>query len=700
MSLAAHPRVADWIGRSGDRLVIRTGKVDIGQRISTALAQIAEDELSVPQAQIEVRAARTDDGPDEGITSGSNSIEQSGHAVRAAAATLRRALVQLALRRWGGWPQDWALENGSLVGPRANRPLPILDLLADIDPDLAVDPEAVVLAPRDAPPRAPMRGLAEMVRGRFVYIQDLEVPGMWHARVVRPPHARARLARLPGDEAGRLEAENMALLRDGSFLAVAGPDEWAVIRAAGRLRLACDWDEGDGLPTGDPFEQLRAENAQRLPVVAGSPRNTPVPLPLSTPDHAARYERPYTMHGALAPSAALALWSGGRLTIDTHSQGIHPLRLSIADSLGLERSAVTLRHVPGSGCYGHNGADDAAFEAALVARALPDRPILLKWSREDEHAWEPYGPPMAVELAATMAQGRIVGLSAEAISDTHRGRPRPGRERAGPAKLLANHFRAAPIGPQPAAPNMNAHGGMHRNLTPVYDISETRLVKNLVGNIAHRTSALRCLGAAANVFALESFVDEVARAEEVDPLAFRRGMLSDPRGVAVLDALARGLAARPLAAAGRGIGYAQYKGAMARVAVAIDLDVDDAARVQLRHALIVADAGRVVDLDGLGAQLEGGLIQGASWALHERVEWDRGGILSRDWDSYPVIRFDNIPAVDVQIIDRPEEVSVGAGEASPGPTLAAIANAIFDATGLRLRRLPFRPDEIMRVAAL
>ncbi len=700
MSLAAHPRVADWIGRSGDRLVIRTGKVDIGQRISTALAQIAEDELSLPQARIEVAAATTDAGPDEGITSGSNSIEQSGHALRAAAATLRRALVDLAVRRWGGGRGDWTLENGHLVGPRANRPVPIFDLLSGIDPDLIVDPEAVILSPRAAPPRTAMRGLGDMVRGRFVYVHDLDMPGMWHARVVRPPHARARLAALPGDEAARIEGQGMALVRDGSFLAVAGPDEWAVIRAAARLGPACDWDGGDGLPVGDPFEHLRTDAAERLVVVDGTPRRAPIPPPLAAAHHAARYERPYTMHGALAPSAALAIWTGGRLTVDTHSQGIHPLRLSIADSLGLETSAVTLRHVPGSGCYGHNGADDAAVEATLVARALPDRPILLKWSREDEHAWEPYGPPMAVELAATVADGRIAALSAEAISDTHRGRPRPGRDRAGPAKLLANHFRAGPIGPQPAAPNLNAHGGMHRNLTPIYAIPETRLVKNLVGNIAHRTSALRCLGAAANVFALESFVDEIARAGGRDPLAFRRDALSDPRGLAVLDALAEGLAARPLTAGGRGVAYAQYKNSMTRVAVAVDLDVDDAARVHLRHALIVADAGRVVDADGLAAQLEGGLIQGASWALHERVEWDRDGILSRDWDGYPVIRFDNIPEIDLQILDRPEVAPVGAGEASPGPTLAAIANAIFDATGLRLRRLPFRPDEIRRVAAL
>ena len=348
----------------------------------------------------------------------------------------------------------------------------------------------------------------------------------------------------------------------------------------------------------------------------------------------------------------------------------------------------------------HNGADDAALEAALVAVAIPGKPILLKWTREDEHGWEPYAPAMAVDLAATLNGGRIATLSGEVFSDTHGARPRAGLNRAGPARLLANRFRGNPIAPNRAQPNMGHHAGMHRNLDPIYDIPTKRLVKNLVVDLPHRTSAMRTLGAAANIFAIESFVDEIARNQQAEPFAFRRAHLRDPRAVAVLDALEKNTKKLPalLDNCGRGIAYAQYKNHMTRVGICVDIEINDRAEIRLTHALMVADSGRVVDAQGLTAQLEGGFIQAASWSLYETVSWDRDGIQSRDWDSYPVIRFDNIPSIEVDLLDYPDEESVGAGEASPGPTIAAIANAIFDATELRMRRMPFTPDAIQRRA--
>ena len=398
----------------------------------------------------------------------------------------------------------------------------------------------------------------------------------------------------------------------------------------------------------------------------------------------------------------MARWNGERLEVTTHTQGIYALRESIAESLGLAPDQVELTYAPGSGCYGHNGADDAAFEAALVAMALPDRPILLKWSREDEHCWEPFGPPQAVELAAwTDGKGRILRFSAEAISGTYRGRPRAEPKRAGPANLLANRFRRDSILSDPPKPNMGRQGGMHRNPHPAYAIPETRLVKNLVVDLPHRTSALRCLGASVNVFAIESFMEEIAHAEGLDSFALRRAHLEDPRAVALLDNLEDAVREllSPGTMAGRGFAYAQYKNAMARVAVCVDLTVSDGAALRLDRALLVADAGRVIDLHGLKSQIEGGLPQGASWALHEEVAWDRDGILTRDWQSYPVLRFGNVPVMEVIVLDHPDARSVGAGEAASGPAVAAIANALFDATGLRLRRLPFTSDTIGRAAA-
>ena len=701
MSLKAHPLVRDWLRRDGDRLQIRTGKVDIGQRITSALVQIVRDELHLPSDRIALAPVTTADSPDEGITSGSNSVEQSGHAIRCAAATLRRAMIAAAVDRSGGDPDDWTLDDGLLRRPGSNDPLDLLDLMEGIDADLAVDPEAAMLTARDTAPSAAMLGLAEMVRGTFTFVHDLEAPGMLHARVIRPPHAHARLRSIPEDEISALDDKGLRLVRDGSFLAVAGPREWPVIRAAERLARACDWDAPD-FPNIDVFDKLTREGAStRLPVDKGQPLEEPVPDPPGAPDYTARYEKPYLMHAALGPSAAMAVWDGDRLEIKTHSQGIYPLRISISDSFGLSEDKVVLTHVPGSGCYGHNGADDAAFEAALVARAIPDTPILLKWTRAEEHGWEPFAPAMAVEVAATLEQGRVASWSAEAFSDTHRGRPRPGPNRVGPSRLVSNRHLADPIPAQPGTPNMNREGGMHRNLDPIYTFAERRLVKNLVTGLPHRTSALRCLGAVANVFALESSMDDLAIAAGEDPIAYRLAQLDDPRAIAVLETLRDRIADLSATAEGqgRGIAYAQYKNAMTRVGLCIDVTVTDLAEVRLDRVVMVADAGRVVDLAGLIAQLEGGVIQGASWALCEEVQWDRDGVTSLDWDSYPVLRFDNLPTMDVHVLDQPTERPLGAGEASPGPTVAAIANAVHDAMGMRLRRLPFTADAIMQAAA-
>ncbi|MCG6884717.1 MAG: molybdopterin-dependent oxidoreductase [Silicimonas sp.] len=691
-------RVSDRLRIREGKLLIRTGKVDIGQRISTALAIIAHEELTLPFDRIEVLPVTTADSPDEGVTSGSNSIEQSGGALRAAAATLRGHVLSEAAARYGGTPGDWSLAEGMLIGPGANRPVPVLDL-AGTGLELTVTDDAPTRYRRDTDV-VPMLGIAQMVTGEHRFVHDYEVPDMLHARIIRPPHAHARLRGIDISTSEKIEDEGLFIHRDGSFLAVAGPAEWPVVRAAQRLANACDWDPGEGLPEDDIFERLTPDRAIRLAVKNGIPdKDIAIPPPLESPDFAARYERPFTMHGALAPSAALASWDGRRLEIVTHSQGIHVLRDAVAESLGLDSRNVVLTHAPGSGCYGHNGADDAAFEAALIAISIPCTPVLLKWSREDEHAWEPYGTAGAVELAARVDQdGRLASFSAEAIGGTFRGRPRAGKDRTGARKLIANQFRKKPEGPAPAVPNMNPQGGLQRNLDPVYDIPETRYVKNLVPDLPLRTSALRCLGAALNVFAIEGFIDEIAHARGSEPLRFRKAHLGDPRALAVLDRLEELLGDRP-ASGGRGIAYGQYKNSMTRVAIAVDLDLDETARIRLRNATIVADAGRIIDRDGLTAQLQGGFLQAASWALHEAVTWDRDGVASRDWDSYPVLRFEDVPDIDVSLIDRPDDPSAGAGEAAPGPTLAAIGNAVFDACGLRMRRLPFRPDDL-RAAAL
>ncbi len=408
------------------------------------------------------------------------------------------------------------------------------------------------------------------------------------------------------------------------------------------------------------------------------------------------------MHGAIAPSAALAHLDGKRMTVWSHSQGIYFLRAAMADALGMEEDNLRVIHAPGSGCYGHNGADDAALDAALIARAIPSKPVLLKWTREDEHAWEPYGAGMAMDLRASLAgDGSVLAWSQETHSDTHVQRPRPGPNRLAAARLLASrHLSEALELPLPQ-PNMAAHGGIHRNLDPLYDFPERRLVKHLVRGMPLRTSSFRTLGAYANVFAIESFMDELAEASGQNPVAFRLRHLGDPRAIAVLEEAAKrmqGWGAELGPGFGRGIAFARYKNAKTYAAVGCELEVTGAAEVRIHRAVVVADAGQVVDPAGLSDQLEGGLIQAASWTLYEEVQFDRGGITSRDWDSYPIIGFDNIPEVETVLMERPGDPYLGAGEAPAGPTAAAIANAIYKATGLRLRRLPFTVDAIHKAA--
>jgi nicotinate dehydrogenase subunit B len=690
-------RVSDRIDWHQGQFRLHTGKVDIGQRITSALRIVVAQELGLRLDQVAVAQMRTGVAPDEGVTSGSASVSQSGGALRLAAATLRGALAGVAARRLNVAVGDLMFADG-FVGPAADgRELALGDLMADIPEGLQVDPNAEFTPPGAMPEGEAMRGIGAICDGSYHFVSDIDMPGMWHARNIRPPHFHARLTRLDPKVVQRTQAAGMAVIRDGNWLAVAGPEEWQVLRAAERLARAATWDRGDGLPEGDPLDRLNSDKAQRFPLRDGMPlTDRPVPPELDAPDHAARYERPYQMHAALAPSAAFAIWRRDGPEITCHGQGIYGLRAAIADGLGLAPEQVRISHAPGAGCFGHNGADDAAYEAALIARTLPGTPILLKWTRAEEHGWEPYAPAMAVEIAARLTpEGRIAEWSAEAFSDTHRGRPSPEPDEDAPFRLLANHLRGASWPAHSGSPSLKPHAGVHRNLTPVYDFPHTRLVKNLVVDGVHRVSAMRCLGAAANIFATESFLDEICARTGADPFELRLSQLSDPRARAVLERLRADLPGD----GSWGIAYGQYKNATARVAVAANVLVSETGTPRVQQLRIVADAGRIVDPDGVTAQLEGGALQAVGWALSEAVTWDRDAITSLDWDSYKVMRFDTVPDVHVTLIDRADQPSVGVGEASPGPALAAIAGGIHAATGLRLRRLPFTQEALRRAAA-
>jgi CO/xanthine dehydrogenase Mo-binding subunit len=407
------------------------------------------------------------------------------------------------------------------------------------------------------------------------------------------------------------------------------------------------------------------------------------------------------MHASIGPSAALAEWHDGGLTVWSHSQGIFVIRAAIAQALGIERDTVHAIHVEGPGCYGHNGADDVALEAALLARAVPGRPVLLKWMREEEHAWEPYGSPMVVKVQASVdADGRLCDWNHDTWSHTHMYRPLPFGERSA---FIAAWHRERPMPAWEPQPMTFYHAGIHRNADPLYTIPSRRIVKHFVGAAPLRTSALRSLGAYANVFAIESCMDELANAAGVDPLAFRLRHLDDERARAVLTAAAERagfIGRRRAPSRGHGLAFARYKNQKAYAAVVIEVLVDrDSGQITPVRAVIAADAGQVIDPSGLANQLEGGLIQSTSWTLKEQVQFDRVRVTSTDWESYPILRFPEVPTVETVLVDRPGEPFLGSGEAAQPPTPAAIANAVFDAVGVRLRDIPFTPDRVRAALA-
>ncbi len=711
-SIADHPDLDQWIGMGADeRIILHTGKVDIGQRISTALALIAAEELDVDYDRVDVRRTETDIDPNEGFTAGSMSMQHSGKAIRMASATARRFLLARAAEKLGVDAATLAVEDGLIQSRDTNETITYWELMPDGKFDIPVDETVAVKAPEDhtkVGTSVLAKGMREIVTGRMRFIHDMVLPDMLNARLVRPPHYLAELKSIDEGVIGRLAANNITVVRDGSFVAVVAADEYASVKAAGQIANAVEWNLKDGLPTGELYDSLTSNERISLPVVkGGAPVDEPV-LRLKNPPNEAistastRFEKPYQMHGSIAPSAGCALFEDGKLAVWTHNQGVYPLRATMAEALDMAVDDIHITYVPGSGCYGHNGADDAAFDAALIARAVPGKPVLLKWTRDNEHAWEPYGSAMVCELRGSLdANGKVIDWSHESYGDTFMARPAPGRVGLPAEKLLSTHYMESPLDWPVAPPTMGAHVGVHRNLEPLYTFPEPRLVKNLVRRLPLRVSALRTLGAFANVTAMESFIDELAEAADISPVEFRLIHLDNERAKEVIIALADHMKTDQAGqdeGMGAGIAFSQYKNVAAYCAVGIEVEVNDEAEVKLHRAWISCDAGEVVDPDGLTAQLEGGLIQAASWSLYEQVTYDGGGITSRDWKTYPIIRFNNIPEVKAILMERPGEPFLGAGEAVAGPTGGAIINAIYSAVGLRLRRMPFDPDAIKLVA--
>ena len=705
------PEVDAWIRLNDDETVtILTGKVELGQDLRTAVAMIAADELDVSLDRVRVIMADTGQSPDEGYTGSSMSLETSGNAIRYAAAEARHILLAEASEELAAPLERLTVRDGVILDPDTGRSVTYWalrggqrfgSLVTGVTKPKMAEDYALVGQPKNR------LDLLAKVTGQTVFVHDMALPDMVHGRIVRPPGYQARLISV--DESAALEIPGVIkVVRDGSFLGLVAEREEQAVQAMEALQAAAVWQNDTDLPPqARLLDHMLTQPQQANLVVNGTPVGGPIP-PIQAPPEAAQtltatYFRPYHSHASLGPSAAVAHLTQGELIVWTHSQGVYPVRAGIAHVLGMPEASVRCIHVDGPGSFGHNGADDVALDAALLARAVPERPVSVKWTREQENTWEPYGPATVMSMQGSLdADGNVIDWNHDVSGYAHGTRPRP---QGNVVALLAAWHLAEPfVEPQPR-PSLGPQTSVHRNSDPLYTFPRQRIVTHFLPDSPLRVSALRGLGSYANVFALESFVDEMAQAAGVDPVEFRLRYLEEERGRAVIEAAAGKADWRPRPrpqsdGRGRGFAFAQYKNRQVYVAAVVDLYVDRATgRVQLERAVLAAEAGQAVNADGLSSQIEGGFVQSASWTLKEEVTFSRKGITSTDWVRYPILRFREAPVIETVLINRPGLPILGVGEGVMGPAPAAIANAIYDAVGVRMRTVPFTPERILAAIA-
>ncbi|OZI37960.1 aldehyde dehydrogenase [Bordetella genomosp. 10] len=697
-SLASTPMLDAWIRlEATGRVTVCTGKAELGTGVRTAFIQIAAEQLDVAPSAITLITADTARTPNEGYTAGSHSLADSGTAILNAAAQARDLLLDAAAIQLGVARDTLRTEGGQVLAADGRR-LAYGAAVAGLDLHRAAAPVSPLKDPRQFQvigrpwPRVDIPG---KVAGGPSYVQDMRLPGMLHARVVRQPSYGARLVSLD-DAAVRALPGVVQVVRDGSYLAVVARDEWQAIVAMRALAAAARWEETASLP---PAADIHAY-LMRLPAREIQVADTRAGTAPAGRRFTARYTKPYLTHGSIGPSCALAQFVDGQLTVWTHTQGVFPLRGGLAEMLGLPPERVRCIHVEGAGCYGHNGADDVAADAALIARAVPGQPVRVQWMREQEHTWEPSGPAMVTDVAATLdAGGNIVDWDYQVWSNSHNQRI----DNAG--RLMPTWALARPFTPAPPKPIPMPEGGGDRNSIPLYDLPRMRVLHHFLPDMPLRVSAMRSLGAYMNVFTIESFMDELALAAKADPVQFRLRHLKAPRARAVVELAARqfGWPAPGPRAPGHGVGFAfaQYKNLMAYMALAVELDVQrESGAVRVRRVVAAVDCGQIVNPDGVRNQIEGGILQSFSWTLHEQLRFDRRRVDSYDWSTYPILRFSGVPErVEVHLIDQPGLPFLGAGEAAQGPASAALANALADATGRRLRDTPLGGDRLREGAA-
>ncbi|MGE0239216.1 MAG: molybdopterin cofactor-binding domain-containing protein [Parvibaculaceae bacterium] len=680
-----------WIRIDAEaRITVFTGKAELGQGIRTALTQVAAEELDVAFMDIELVTADTGRTADEGFTAGSQSMQNSGTAIRNAAAQVRELLVAKAAERFNLAAGDLKTAEKMVTAPDGRR-ASYGELAAALDLQVEARPQSPLKAPEglrvigQSLPRVDIPG---KVSGGIAYVQDLRLDGMVHARVARPPSYGATLASVDTKSVATMPGV-ISVLRDGNFLAVVAEREFQAVEALRALSAAAQWAELETLPDEARLPQALQDLEREVGTVAeaGMPS-------FGSEVFEATFTRPYQMHGSIGPSCAVALMTESEgLKVWSHTQGVFPDREAIAAMLALPEARVQLIHMEGSGCYGHNGADDAAADAALIAAQLPGRPVRVQWMREQEHAWEPFGPAMLIKVKGALgSDGRIDSWSFDLWSNTHSTRP------GGAGALLAGIHKSAPATARPVRLQISPAGNGDRNANPLYVIPNKKVQWHFLPDMPVRVSALRALGAYANVFALESTIDELAILAKADPVEFRLKHLEDPRAQAVVKLAAERFdwAGELAPLHGKGFGFARYKNLAAYLALAVEVEIErETGRTRVVRAVAAIDSGQAVNPDGIRNQTQGGILQAISWTLYEAVTFDRTRITSIDWSSYPILRFASVPdSVEVHVIDRPGQPFLGTGEAAQGPAAAAVGNAIRNAIGKRLYDLPLTRQRV------
>jgi CO/xanthine dehydrogenase Mo-binding subunit len=679
----------DWLAIEVDGSVTAfSGKVELGTGVRTALAQIVAEELELPLERVNMVMGDTALTPDEGYTAGSMTILTSGASLREAAAEARRILLELAAQALSAAPRDLAVQDGSIfVTGRPEQRVSYAELMGGKLFNRQVPEQVEVRRRADyriVGTSVPRQDLPGKVVGQPSFVHDFTLPGMLHARLVRPPSLGATLVSLEEGSVQDLSGP-VQVVRRGNFVGVLAEREELAVQAAKRLKV--EWREAPSLPAmPELYAQLRSQPTEDVVLVQEGDvdgRLKAAPRTLR-----ATYLQPYHAHASIGPSCAVADVQGAQVTVWSSTAGPFPLSSALAQLLELPPENIHLIHLEGAGSYGANGSDDAAADAALLSQAV-GRPVRVQWSREDEFIWEPKAPAMVMEAAAGLDEhGQVLAWDYQVWSPSHVTRARSA------AQLLAGQLVTGQ-----GAPQSGFSFGAERNAPTNYAFPVQRVTVHYLADSPLRASSFRSLGGAENTFTNESFIDELASASGVDALEFRLRYLQEPRAREVLLAAARraGWESRPSPrsgqeelAEGRGLAFARYENDQAIVCCVVQLQVNRrTGEVRVQRITVTHDCGLIINPDGVLNQVEGNILQSLSRALKEEVQFDRSQVTSRDWSSYPILTFSEVPEVDIQLINRPDQPALGAGEPATVTTAAAVANAIFDATGARLRQVPF-----------